>query len=99
VHQSIQYFPTRRSSDLIGCKYNLNQSTIWRIFKRHNILMSNKKKKVKCINTGKIFNSCTEACESLEISNTSINNHLKGRTKSAGKHPITGEKLTWEYVD
>ena len=99
INEFIYLYENGYSITDIGCKYNLNQSTIWRIFKRHNILMSNKKKKVKCINTGKIFNSCTEACESLEISNTSINNHLKGRTKSAGKHPDTGERLTWEYVD
>lgn len=28
-----------------------------------------------------------------------ISTVCNGKRNSAGKHPITGEKLTWEYVD
>jgi len=58
-------------------------------------------KKVKCINTGEIFETMMDAarwcglataCSIGRVCNSS-NEH-----KSAGKHPITGEKLYWEFV-
>lgn len=58
------------------------------------------KNKIVCVNTGKIFNNTKEAYIFFNMNNPyNINRCLKGLRKSAGKHPITGEKLTWEYVD
>ena len=34
-----------------------------------------------------------------QISNQNISKCCRGRLKSAGKHPVTGEKLKWEYVE
>lgn len=55
-------------------------------------------KKIRCINTGEIFPSISEAARHYNIYQTNISKVLKGERKSAGKHPETGEKLYWELV-
>ena len=57
-----------------------------------------KSKKVKCITTGEIFESTRDIERKYNIPHSSISNCCKGKRKSAGRHPITGEKLVWEYV-
>lgn len=57
--------------------------------------------KVICINTGEVFTSILEAkawC-GLSKNSSSISAVCKGRRKTAGKHPLTNEKLKWEYYD
>lgn len=63
--------------------------------------MSKGGKKVKCITTGEIFETMMDAARwcglatacSIGQACNSSNKH-----KSAGKHPITKEKLYWEFV-
>lgn len=58
------------------------------------------KKSIICINTGEVFESLNAAAAWCGLKNTSgISNQLKGRKKSAGKHPVTGEKLVWKYKE
>ena len=53
---------------------------------------------VKCIETGRIFSTIKEASEWCGLkSSGDITNCCKGKQKTAGKHPITGESLHWEY--
>ena len=60
-------------------------------------------KKSRCIETEDIFNSLAEAerWAGLSGSGGSLKEYLKKNStrKSAGKHPVTGEKLTWELID
>lgn len=57
-------------------------------------------KVVKCINTQEIFSSTVLAAKAYNIkSHTNINECCAGKRHSAGKHPETGEKLHWEYVE
>ena len=56
-------------------------------------------RKVQCITTGKEFNCIKEAAEYYSIDNGTISKCCKGKYKSAGKHPETGEKLKWKYID
>lgn len=59
-----------------------------------------KAKKVKCITTGKIFDCIVDGAEYYNIKNsTDISACCRGRQKSAGKHPVTGEKLKWKYLE
>ena len=56
-------------------------------------------KKVKCITTGEIFDCIKDAEEKYGVANQNISACCKGKQKSAGKHPVTKEKLVWEYVE
>ena len=56
-------------------------------------------KKIICLETLQVFDNATKAGGWCEVSNKTISNHLNGYKKSAGKHPITGIKLHWQYYD
>ena len=55
--------------------------------------------RVQCSTTGKKFNCIKEATEYYLINSSSISACCRGKRKSAGKHPVTGEKLKWKYID
>ena len=59
-------------------------------------------KKVICLNNGKIFNTMMDAARWCGLSNSSsigqVCNHT-GKQKTAGRHPETGEKLTWSFIE
>lgn len=55
-------------------------------------------KPVRCIETGEVFNSFKEASEKYSISSASISNSCT-TGNHAGKHPVTGAPLKWEYVN
>lgn len=54
-------------------------------------------KKVMCIETNEIFDTIKEAKQWSGAS--SIGQCCLGKIKYSGKHPITGEKLHWKYID
>ena len=56
-------------------------------------------KKVFCPELNEYFESCGIASKKYNICASSIIRCANGEYKSAGKHPETGEKLTWRYVD
>ena len=56
-------------------------------------------RKVCCISTGEVFDCIKEASEYYNISVPSIIHCCSGRCKSAGKNPVTGEKLVWKYLE
>lgn len=76
------------------CKYNQNYGT------RTERSAKGKGKKVVCINTGEIFDTIKEAERKYNLKGESgISYVCKGKRISAGKHPVTGEKLKWRYLD
>ena len=54
---------------------------------------------VYCPELDKTFRCATDASIECEISYSGIWMCLNGKRKSAGKHPVTGEKLHWIYTD
>lgn len=57
-------------------------------------------RKIRCIQTQQIFESVNDArrwCGLKRISGIILS--AQGKQPHSGKHPITGEKLSWEYVD
>lgn len=54
--------------------------------------------KVQCIETNQIFSTVKEASEWCGISHSDIAAYIRGKQKSAGKHPLTKEKLHWRYI-
>ena len=55
-------------------------------------------KKVICITTGEIFNCIAEAGRKYNVAPETISKCCKDKYKSAGKHPVTKEKLIWKYI-
>lgn len=56
-------------------------------------------KKIKCVTTGQIFNTMQEAMLWANLkSKSGICLVCQGKRNFAGKHPITNEKLVWEYI-
>ncbi len=56
-------------------------------------------KRVYCINTGEIFESARIAAEQCGITKQGIQRCCSGGRPTAGKHPITKEKLKQRYVE
>lgn len=56
-----------------------------------------RKRKVKCITTGKTYESLSEAESLTGVAYYSISKCCTGKKKSAGKLP-DGTKLIWEYI-
>ena len=58
------------------------------------------RKQVICLNTGEIFDSLTSAAKFSGLKQaTSICRCCKRERKTAGKHPITQERLRWSYYN
>lgn len=57
------------------------------------------KRRVICLNNLMVFNSIKDAAIYVNMSSSLIILNLKGRSKSAGKHPETGEPLVWMYYE
>lgn len=55
--------------------------------------------KIICLTTGEIFHSQCEAARHYNIPQANISKCLKGERHSAGKHPDSGEKLTWARME
>ena len=58
-----------------------------------------KARKVQCITTGEIFNCIREAGDFYSINKSNIATCCRGERSYCGKHPVTGEKLIWRYLD
>ena len=61
--------------------------------------LHHRSKAVLCIELNKIFGSAMEVQRKLGIPHSNISDCCNGKYKSAGKHPVTGEKLHWRYVN
>lgn len=84
-------------------KYNVNYGNCREKMKiNHSDVKYSKNpnsKKVYCVTTGRKFDCMKEASEYYQINHRSISDCCRGRYKSAGKHPVTGEKLIWRYIN
>ena len=56
-------------------------------------------KAIICLQTSEVFASAKQASKWCGVGRTSINNCVCGRSKTSGKHPMTGEKLHWMYYE
>lgn len=91
-----------------GDKLNNNYENLEWITQKENTLhalkhglMNNQCKRIICEQTQQVFNSIEEARKWCGLQTTrslrGYLNHTESR-KTAGKHPITGERLTWSYI-
>lgn len=85
-------------SNLEWCtrKYNMNYGTR---NKRARNSLKWKFTKVICITTGEEFDCISAASTKYNVMRANIRACCKNKIKSAGKHPVTGEKLVWKYIE
>lgn len=84
----------KQGAELGWCNYNPKSH-------RKDLLLfrKNKGKKIICLTTNEIFDSIADACDKYNIKQSSMSNCCRNKTKSSGRHPITGEKLRWIYYN
>ena len=74
---------------------------IWRREKINQIkdLPNTKEKKIICLTTNEIFDSIADANRKYpNIDRSGISACCKNKRKSSGKHPVTKEKMVWQYI-
>lgn len=104
--EAIQMYLKGATVKEVAATVNRDKATIYKMLQDNNIelikrevLNKGASKQVMCITTGEVFESATKGAETYNVNFRGISACCHGRQKSAGKHPITGEKLHWEYVD
>ena len=88
-------------NNLEWCTYQYNNTYGTRLFKARKKMSEEKNPratKIRCLNDGRIFNTITEAGIWSGTHRSNIIKQIKGKFKTAGKHPETGEPLKWEYI-
>lgn len=60
---------------------------------------NHKAKSVICLNTLEVFEYIKLVEDTYNIHKTAVSAVCRGKRKSAGKHPETGEKLVWMYLE
>lgn len=54
---------------------------------------------IYCPELNESFWGLQEVCDKYGFTKPNISKCLKGERKHSGKHPVTGEKLTWRYLE
>ena len=81
-----------------SCVQNIEHAWKLGLFENsRKMSMERNLKKVYCSELDMVFDSILNVERELGISH--VSDCCNGRRKSAGKHPETGQKLTWKYVD
>lgn len=78
---------------------NLSKDTLDKLRERFSGEKNPRALRVYCPQLHETFECIKNAAEKYGINRGSITSCIKGRLKSAGKHPVTGEKLTWELLE
>ena len=54
---------------------------------------------IYCPELDEKFWGLQEVCDKYGFTKPNISKYLKGERKHSGRHPVTGEKLTWQYLE
>lgn len=111
VKQTADLYNMGYSSTEISQQLHVSMTTVWKwlntasklnmcVYQPTNRFVDSIKQ-VVCITTNEIFASITDASKKYGISVTNISRVCKNKKhhKHAGKHPITGERLSWMYLE
>ena len=79
-----------------------NYGRKWTLESRKKLSQSMKGKgsvPIYCVELDEKFNSIREAAKKYNILESNISGCLHGRQKTAGKHPVTNERLHWKIIE
>lgn len=82
---------------ILNEKYDMKEHTIYSLANRFGIKRNNNFVRVRCITTGKVFNTVSDAGRTYNIPTTNISKACRGTCRTAGQ--LNGVKLEWECVD
>nr|DAG96521.1 MAG TPA: restriction enzyme [Herelleviridae sp.] len=92
-----QMYQKEKNITEVAKAFNISRQTITRILEREDIKIQSKGKRVRCINTGELFNSITEASKHVGVSYKALSKcMIKGKGYSCGKKG--NDRLYWEYA-
>lgn len=102
----IKKFMQGASRKDLSIEYRLSYNTICEYIRTYKNAMNislrkrdSPRRKIKCITTNEIFQDAYDAAKFCGLkSEDRIRDVCRGKSKTAGKHPKTGEPLRWEYV-
>lgn len=77
---------------------NLTEEEIEKI-KNQEVPNEGRPKAIICLTTGEVYESVHEVSRETGVNLGNICACCRGKLKSAGKHPETGEKLVWMYYE
>ena len=86
----------KRGVMLGWCDYDPKEA-MEKVYSLMRITTAVNRRMVSCLTTGEIFDSQKEAREKYGASDVSA--CCRGKRKHSGFHPVTGEKLAWEYYN
>jgi len=83
----------KQGAELGWCDYNTTKAIQINNFETQK----RQYKKIICLTTGELFNSLKDAGEKYNIHPSNISSCCRRKTKYAGKHPETEEKMVWNF--
>ena len=111
VRRTADLYNIGLSNTEISQRLHVSMTTVWKWLKIASELnmcdyhpvnkFVDSAKKIICTTTDEIFESISDASQKYGISVTNISKVCKHKKhcNHAGKHPVTGERLSWMYLD
>lgn len=93
----LEDYKNGKSSNSIAKKYNVSVKHVTNIARKHNIYINKDRNiKIRCINTGNVYDSIADASKEVNISASSIGMVCNGK-RNYNRGP-NGEKIYWEKI-
>lgn len=85
--------PMKGKKHSIETRMKMSEINKRRLSQKHHL-----SKPVRCLNTKEVFKSTRDVERKYNIPHECISKCCRNKSKYAGRHPLTGEKMVWEYI-
>lgn len=100
-HETCKGFVFRYDDDIVFNEEEVHWIKVQKEWEKYSSISkassSTKRRKVKCINSGEIFNSLSDATKVHNTSRNMISKCCQGKSRSAGDYK--GRPMMWRYID
>ena len=101
VEDIINFYETGLSVKEVSDKLSVSEHIVYKVLKTNNVKYRPPGKRVRCLNTGEVFDSIEKAakwCGLVKGGSITLYCDDSENRKWAGKHPNTGDRLRWEWT-
>ena len=56
-------------------------------------------RRIECVTTGEVFECIRDAADKYKVNESTVGRWCRSEKETKIKHPITGERLVWKYID